>query len=88
MDCTLQKTRYEQFVRPQSLRTSPCYNISCTQGSRGGAVPAHQILQVGDLPDQPLHVRDNVATTAKDWVLARILDWVGRGGRGSRVLNL
>ncbi|XP_032997764.1 uncharacterized protein K02A2.6-like [Lacerta agilis] len=41
--------------------------------------PAHQIMQLEDLPDQPLHVKDVAAATAKDRLLARVAEWVGRG---------
>ena len=44
--------------------------------------PAHQILRLEDLPDQPLHVKDIAAATAKDRLLARVSDWVGRGWPG------
>ncbi|XP_033014637.1 uncharacterized protein K02A2.6-like [Lacerta agilis] len=44
--------------------------------------PAHQILQLEELPDQPLHVKDVAAATAKDRLLARVAEWVGRGWPG------
>ncbi|XP_060100277.1 uncharacterized protein K02A2.6-like, partial [Heteronotia binoei] len=41
--------------------------------------PAHQILLMDMLPDRPLLARDVAARSARDPVLSRVLDWVGRG---------
>ena len=41
--------------------------------------PAHQIMLIEELPERPLHAADVAKRTARDPVLSRVLDWVGRG---------